>query len=137
MWLWRRAPAHWKSGPHDSSRVQTPQCQKHSNKPTTGPPTRSSERARTAARGLKCRSHKGTVKETVGFGAAVQNGFPRPGTRRPAWRPPGEAKVDYSSTLCIHWAVLAHDSSTLGTLRPSNYPPEVTPDPHQVCDSCQ
>ena len=29
--------------------------------------------------------------------------------------PPGEAKVDYSSKIGTHWAMLAHENSNLGT----------------------
>ena len=89
MWLWRRARAHWKSGAHDSSRVKTPQCQKLNNKPTTGATASSSKRARTAARGRKCRSHKGTVKEIVSFGAAVQNAILRASARLGSWAAQG------------------------------------------------
>ena len=50
-------------------------------------------------------------------GHAPEIEFSRPGAQQPAWTPPGEAKVDYSSTLGTHWAKLVHESSTLGTHR--------------------
>ena len=59
--------------------------------------------------------NKGFSLRPCASGQASEIGFSRPGAQQPAWIPPGEAKVDYSSTLGAHWAMLAHESSILGT----------------------
>ena len=43
--------------------------------------------------------------------------FSRSGSQQLAWTPPGEAKVDYSSKVGTHWALLAHESSSVQTHR--------------------
>ena len=48
-------------------------------------------------------------------GQTSKIGFSGPGAQRPAWTPPGEGKVDYSSMLGTHWGVLARESWSLET----------------------